>query len=343
MDTSFDICKNDFREMLLNFIWSQWCELGVSGAASYSLPWFIDPEPLILFSLDMARYDARVFDEILDWLVKNGQWINAQRLVAILQSDRVGNRPLLQAVAKTITKRNKSCFRWKYIEKFQWPIDALPTPLFIIQGEPWHSETTTDDIFLEYGFKRSQVRTRGMSREVPVRNPRCVAFLIRSLFGVSVRADVVTYLAVHGEGHPSHIARVLCFSQKQVQDTLLEMAQSALVSVRRVGHRKDYRLETERWRPFLYGERSSTPVWIDWRALFRGLSALWRGITESGEKPVNRYVASSIAREAMRRARADLLNSGIDVNVEDDLAYKAEEYLDIFIRDIGRIGDRLLS
>lgn len=343
MDTSFDTCKNDFLETLLNFIWRQWCELGVSGAASSGLPWFIDPEPFILFSLDIARYDARVFDEILDWLVKNGQWINAQRLVAIHQSDRVGNGPLLQAVAKIITKHNKSCFRWKYIEKFRWPIDTIPTPLFIIQGKSWRSGTRTDDIFFEYGFQRSPVTTRGMSQQMPVRNPRCIAFMIRSIFGVSVRADVVTYLAVHGEGHPSHIARALGFSQKQVQDILFEMAQSSLVSVQRVGHRKDYRLESERWRPFLYSERSSPPEWIDWRALFRGLSELWRGITESLEKPVNQYVASSIAREAMRRARADLLNSGIGVNVEDDRPYKAEEYLDIFMRDMGRIRDRLLS
>ncbi|MBN1900536.1 hypothetical protein JW926_04335 [Candidatus Sumerlaeota bacterium] len=343
MDISFKTCTNDFRETLLDFIWKQWRELGVSGAASSGLPWFIDPEPLILFSLDIARYDARVFDEILDWLIKNGNWINAQRLVSLHKFDRMGDQPLLKAVAKTIRKRNKSAFRWKYIEKFQCQNSALPAPLFIIQGNSWRSGTSMDDIFLEYGFQRSPVMTRGMSLEPPMRNPRCIALMIRALLGVNVRADVVTYLSVHGEGHPSHIARALGFSQKQVQDTLLEMAQSTLVSVRKIGHRKDYRLDTERWNPFLYGKRSTPPEWVDWRSLLRGLNELWKGISKPHEKPVNKYIASSIAREAMRRARSDLSNSCIGVNIEDDQPYKAEEYLDIFIRDMRRIKDKLLS
>src|SRR6266511_3863293 len=36
-----------------------------------------------------TRQDARVFDEVLDWLVRNGRWINVMRLSTLLEEDQV--------------------------------------------------------------------------------------------------------------------------------------------------------------------------------------------------------------------------------------------------------------
>lgn len=105
-------------------------------------------------------------------------------------------------------------------------------------------------MFLRHGFRRTPVSTRGMSSEVPMDNPRCLMFRMRSLLGLTVRADVIAYLVTEGKGYPSQISRVLGFSQKQVQDILVEMSRSGLVRVRGVGRRRDYWLEADRWMPF---------------------------------------------------------------------------------------------
>src|SRR5580692_7384971 len=78
----------DFREALLDrllmFLWRQWSALGVLGASATEEEWIIDPEPLLVFSLELARYEPRLFDEILAWLVVNGELLDTARLRRIL-------------------------------------------------------------------------------------------------------------------------------------------------------------------------------------------------------------------------------------------------------------------
>jgi len=342
MNTSFVDRFDKFQNALVEFVWQQWCELGVAGAASSHLAWLIDPEPLVLFSLDVARQDPRVFDEILDWLLKNGEWINVQRLVTILRADGVGTPRLMQAVAATITACRCDS-RWKQIVRLERSEAPEPEPLFRIGGRPWDPGVEADATFLKYGFRRSPVSTRGLSSAVSTANPRGVAFKTRALFGVSVRADVIAYLVTSGKGHPSQISRLLGFSQKQVQDILVEMARSGLVHVQHVGRQKDYSVAGERWCQFLFGSDTPPVQWVDWRALTRGLSILWRGIIDTVPKSSTNYVASSMARRAMRGAREDLLRCGIDISMEDDRAHHGEAYLEVFLSDLRKIAARLLS
>ena len=342
MKTSFVDCVDEFQNALVEFVWQQWCELGVAGAASSHLAWFVDPEPLVLFSLEVARQDPRVFDEILDWLLKNGEWINTQRLVTILRADCVGTTRLMQAVAETVTACRRDS-RWKPVARLERGEILEPEPLFRIGGRPWEPGVEVDAAFLKHGFRRSPVSTRGLSHAVSMANPRCVAFMTRALFGVSVRADVIAYLVACGKGHPCQISRLLGFSQKRVQDTLVEMARSDLVHVQHVGRQKDYWVDGERWCQFLFSKDAPPVQWIDWRALTRGLSVLWRGIASIPAKSVTDYVASSTARRAMRGAREDLLRSGIGADMEDDRAHRGEAYLEVFLDDLRKIAARLLS
>jgi hypothetical protein len=62
--------KQFFLEETLDFLWRQWSALGVAGGARTEESWVIDPEALLIFSLQITRYEPRLFDEILDWLVK---------------------------------------------------------------------------------------------------------------------------------------------------------------------------------------------------------------------------------------------------------------------------------
>jgi len=314
----------------------------VAGSTSLSSDWFIDPEPLIPFSLDVARQDPRVFDEILDWLLKNSEWINVKRLVSLLRADGPDRLPLMQAVAETITSRQPNS-RWKQMSSMEQDRNPEPKPLFSILGRPWEPGTAEDSTFLAHGFRRSPVSTRGMSHEVTMANPRCLVFKTRSLFGVTIRADVVACLATRGKGHPSGISRLLGVSQKQVQDTLVEMAKSDLVYVRQMGRRNEYWLDSKRWLPFLFGQEDVPIQWIDWRALARGLGTLWLLTSTTSQKPMSDYVASSVARKAMRDAREDLLTSGIGVDPKDDRPYRSEAYLDVFVADMEQIAERLVG
>ena len=98
MTTSIVTFRNEFTEGVLNFIWRQWCRMGVVGSVGQRDPWVIDPEPVLAFTTEVARHDARMFDEVLDWLVRNGYWINTQRLSTMMKQDNVGDKAVLGAI-----------------------------------------------------------------------------------------------------------------------------------------------------------------------------------------------------------------------------------------------------
>jgi hypothetical protein len=68
------------RETVMAFLWRQWTELGVPGPAEYFDGWILNPETLLIHSLQFARYEARLFDQIISWVATNGHWWDVARL-----------------------------------------------------------------------------------------------------------------------------------------------------------------------------------------------------------------------------------------------------------------------
>ncbi|MDD3927980.1 MAG: hypothetical protein PHT33_15155 [bacterium] len=53
-----------------SIILRKWSQLGVAGAIQAKDNWIIDPEALLLFTMDAGRYDPRLFDEVADWTLR---------------------------------------------------------------------------------------------------------------------------------------------------------------------------------------------------------------------------------------------------------------------------------
>src|SRR3954452_23700311 len=63
------------------FLWDQWGQLGiVADAHGRRDRWTMDPEALILLTLEAGRDEPRLFDELLDWLLVNERIVSVQRL-----------------------------------------------------------------------------------------------------------------------------------------------------------------------------------------------------------------------------------------------------------------------
>jgi len=106
-----------FLENILNFLWRQWSALGVLGEARTEDPWVLDPEPMLLFTLEMGRYEPRLFDEVMDWLVVNGKWIDLQRLRGILRKKDAITRNLMGAVAAFLMKEADER-KWRNLSQY---------------------------------------------------------------------------------------------------------------------------------------------------------------------------------------------------------------------------------
>lgn len=70
-------------DQLVAFAWDEWAQMGVLATPHRRSPWAQDPEALIVFTLEVARADARLFDELMDWMLVNESLLSVRRLRAI--------------------------------------------------------------------------------------------------------------------------------------------------------------------------------------------------------------------------------------------------------------------
>lgn len=330
--------KDLFLENMLNFLWRQWSALGVLGEAKATDPWAIDPEPMILFTFEIGRYEPRLFDEVLDWLIVNGRWVDIQRLRGILRKKDPTMVKLTGAVAGFLTQKSGER-KWQNLARFckpeMWKDANSAQPLFYNKaGNPHPVSDQTDFSFLSCGFNRPEVKVRGLTREVPITAQNTIRFLLRALFGVGSRAECLVYLLTHDGGHPAEVAKAIGLSVRGTQDALIDLSRSALVLTRITGKRKiGYWLSQERWWEFL--SRGSIteikkPIWLDWIALYSALSEVWATLNEISKEGISEYMRSSKLRDSLDRVGNEFLKSGLDIPPIPGKEVSPEEYEKVF-------------
>ncbi len=342
MSTLLKNLASDLEASLTDFLWQQWSALGVLGTSTSETRWVIDPEVLLLLTSEVGRHEARLFDEVLDWLLTNSRWINTQRLRSLHVKHEIGDSCVLAAIARSMMEHDPAT-KWRNLSQVSKP-KLPPEALFRVGHRELRSVVEEPDpLFKQYGLLRTTQEPRSLAQPVTMTHPCALQFRLRALFGLGMRADILCYLLTHKGAHPSGIAKVLGYSQKRVQDTMVEMAESGQIWCRTSGRMRIYQLDNRRWADFLVPRLKGFSGGIDWLCLARGLTTLWRGIWAINPEHTDEYVASSKMRIAMRAAQDDLHASGIDFDITDDKNYVAEAYLPIFVRDISGILETIAT
>ena len=66
------------REAVLDLLWEQWGALGAAGLSlAKKVPFVVDPEALLLATMRFGAGEARLTDEVLDWLFLSKSSLNA--------------------------------------------------------------------------------------------------------------------------------------------------------------------------------------------------------------------------------------------------------------------------
>jgi hypothetical protein len=330
---------NDFRiefvERLVVFLWKQWAQLGLASASvEIRDGWVIDPEGLLLLSATYARYDPRLFDEVIDWLNQNANFINVPRLKSLIRRYDFQNGAVVAALGSVVKERNSS-LRWSFpnpeepkgAEILFWNADGKSLADF---GNP-------DEIFLRHGFKRGRLKLRGLSRRFNPVMPECALLRIRALFGISARAEIMLYLLTHEMAHPSGIARETGFSQKNVQDTLVDMAASGFVHAAQLeGRKKSYFIRKNHRAPFLY-QSGRPPRWVTWPPLFRGFELLHSVLRNLGVTAMSRRLQASELRILSSQLRSLFARSGFNDTLSSESAFPGEGFIEVFVQDVRKL------
>ena len=265
--------KRQLCNALLAFLWRQWSALGVAGQARTGDPWLIDPEALLLFSTIVARHDARLFDEILDWLQLNADALNLQRLARLQKDHALGDATVLAAMAAQITG-GKAYPKWRTIvaRTPAFVVDTPPRSLFPHLPVIGRGEAT----WLAWGWQRPPVELRGLSQAPRPDQPATFLFKLRALFGLQARAEVMAWLLTRETGHPAEIARATGYFRGSIQAVLNELSTSGHVFALRSGREKRFGLCHEEWRFLLtWSDAREFPRWMPWEVIFSLFQRLW--------------------------------------------------------------------
>lgn len=273
MPTSPNNFKASFDEALLSFLWRQWSALGVAGGQTTTTdPWLVDPEALLLFSTVVARADARLFDEILDWLHLNADRLNLQRLTRLHKEHALGDAAVLAAIASQLT-RDKAHPKWRPLTSLSSTAGTSVRPLFPHLPPPQQP----DETWLARGWQRPPVTLRGLSSEPQPDRPATFLFKLRGLFGLQTRAEVIAWLLAHETGHPAEIARATGYFRGSIQSVLNDLVSSGQIYSRRHGREKIFGLLPADWRFLLtWPGAAEFPRWLPWCAVFGVLQRVHR-------------------------------------------------------------------
>ncbi len=318
----------EFREALIDrilaFLWRQWSALGVLGESGAEDDWVIDPEPLLVFSLDIGRYEPRLYDEILAWLLVNGQWLDMARLKRILEKQ---NRETVQVAGAAfqfaLSKGNKR--KWQNITQFCVSMykkqsgQVYIEPLFKERSGKSHPLAVGDQVepnFLLFSLNRPKINIQKEAKEVPVNASANLRFLLRSLFGIGAKSESILYLLTHEGARPREIADAVGLFWLGIHQTLLDLARSGLVLTRSRGRKVEYWVSHRKWWDFLASlniEETPEPKWLNWSAIFSALSVAWKAVDEMAFGTESDYMKSSKLQDSLEIIAQEFSRGGHDI------------------------------
>jgi hypothetical protein len=269
--------ETDLLSAMLDLAWGQWTAIGVAGirASEHTMA---DPEALLVATLSIGRYDARLFDEMLDWVATNARLLDVARLRRLGEKASPEQRRLLGVVAQMALDRGAQASIRKLADDLSLAREDSARyevqPLFGGEGGDW---LEADELFRRAGFARSTPALRGMSRHPNPDLPACLRFRARALVGPGARAEVLTYLWTHEWAHGRLIAQRASVTQAAVAEYLSALADVSLATKREDGRRTLYRAAPE-----LLAVAGSKPVYVDWVRAWPALVETLDATRESG-------------------------------------------------------------
>jgi hypothetical protein len=302
---------------VLGLLWGQWTELGVAGTKGTHAS-IIDPEALVVATCTFGRHDPRLFDEMLDWLSRNSEWLDVTRLRRIGRSTTCDDT-VLGAVLDVVTRRFRVERLSRTAGSFVAGEDAGAygaTDLFLDRsGQPLPTMGAEDPDFARHGLRRPALDLRAMSSAPDSRSTANVRFTLRALVGVGVRAEVLLYLLTHASSHGRRVADRSQHSQRQVSEYLGALSTAGWVESWVEGRTVQYRLVSGS-----LARVSSETGYVDWVRVFAALAHMWHALLLR-EAETDPYGKSVRSREALAALREALPLEGIDLPIPEPERY----------------------
>lgn len=300
--------REELAAASLGFAWDQWAQMGVLASPRRWNRWTMDPEALIVFSLEVARHDPRLFDEILDWMLVNERLVSVQRLRNL--SKKADAETLIDAALSWVAS-------WKPRPRLDRrsaspDVQSTLTPLF--HGLPLR-ESALDSAFRAHGFAKPATEPSRKSRPPDVDAPVNFAFRLRHVFGVSARAEVMRCLLTIDAPRVSVqvIARSAAYAKRNVQEALNSLETAHVVLAIAAGGEQSHGVDKERWAPLFGFASDDWPTHRDWPQLLGAVVRILQWLDDPRTEELSDYMRASQVRDLLEQLAGDLLFAGVPV------------------------------
>lgn len=231
------IVSKELTTHAVELAWSLWRTLGVSTWSGTHQGWAIELEPLVAYTALIADKDQRLLRESIDWCVLNDAFLSRRQLRHVVTAQHWPFKGPIGRFGATLTK----------LTKRPWP-DAEEPP---------------------YDLTPS-----GKSEPPVLSRPELIQLRLRSVFGVTARAEVLRVLLEdeRREWSLADITERVAYTRRQVT-TDLEMLTLGGVT-RRVDSSGSYRFALENADGLLGWLGPMPAVSIRWAPTFRLMTGL---------------------------------------------------------------------
>ena len=314
MKISLKEFREKFSEDLLQIHWRQWSALGVASHVEPETNWLVDLEALVLSTLVVGLKDTRLLNASIEWLIKNGEWLNRPRLKRIVKvfmkppaksSSRFG--PLLNSMAFKLLDKT---LQGKYGQ------EALSV-------ERLHSqEAETSDY--EALFNKFQIRD--IVTEPVLQKPSLLQLRLRGVFGVGARVEVITYLLSHKNGNSNAMAKEVFYDQKSIYRILGKWHKAGLLTKVKGPKVGAFALEKkEEWINTL--GLKVMPVYLNWVNAFHLLDQILKALSLPPWSE-DEYMFSSFFRDILEEAKR--LGRSLEISFSEPVQHPGASYFSPF-------------
>jgi hypothetical protein len=318
--------RREVRARLLAFAWDQWAQMGVFGTARRADRWAADPEALLLFTLEVARADARLFDEVLDWLALNERLVSVQRLRNLCRDDT--DRALAEAALAWVAQS-----RYQRRRGPRRPANESSRPVQLFRDVKADARRA-DKTFRMYGWLKPPTERSGKSQPPNLLAPINIAFRFRQILGIGARAEVARFLlTIHA---PSVTAQIVsasaAYAKRNVHEALTALHSAGVIDAVTVGNEQRYGIDRERWATLLGLTEDGLPSERDWPQLFHALRVLVRWLEDEEHDKLSDYMLASEARTLAEELVPELRYAGVRVPFD---GHSGAEYWQDFVELAG--------
>jgi len=306
MDTSS--FSRRLSDRLVSFAWDEWAQMGLLATPHRRSPWAQDPEALIVFTLQIARAQPRLFDELMDWALLNESLLSVRRLRAMCIDE--ADRALVAAA-----------LAWLGSQPPRAGVSSRPSgsgvkalqPLFNAGGPV----RETDEPFAAAGWSRAPLKPSHKSRPPDPLAPINMAFRLRQILGVGIRAEIVRILLTVEDTwiNAQTLARSTGYSKRNVHDALTGLTTAGVVSAVTVGAEQRYRADHLAWAGLLQCAPDELPVHRNWPQLLAALRRILRWSEQREPDVMSDYLRASRLRDLLETLLPDLAFAGIPINL----------------------------